>query len=115
MFCKRKATAWPYSQGVTHLNRYPDAMRFASNSYFFFFLAVFLDFFFFAFFAMFPSVIPKVGSMQVDNSTCMHSDYTTIVKLILRASKKVNGRRARRPSASEGRKFCRVSADQMIE
>lgn len=66
-------------------------MRFASNSYFFFFLAVFLDFFFFAFFAMFPSVIPKVGSMHIDNSTCMHSDYTTIVKLILRASKKVNG------------------------
>jgi hypothetical protein len=80
----RKVAAWSYSQGATHLNRYPDTMRFASNSYFFFFLPVFLDFFF-AFFAMLPSVIPKVGSMQVDNSTCMHSDYTTIGKLILRA------------------------------
>jgi hypothetical protein len=35
------------------------------NDYFFFFLAVF--FAFFAFLAMLPSVIPKVGSMQVDN------------------------------------------------
>ena len=38
------------------------------NGYFFFFLAVFFAFFaFFAFLAMLPSVIPKVGSMQVDN------------------------------------------------
>src|SRR3954449_4854640 len=42
-------------------------MRPASNDYFFFFFPVFLAFFaFFAFFAMLPSVIPKVGSMQVD-------------------------------------------------
>jgi hypothetical protein len=34
----------------------------SSNGYFFFFLAVF-----FAFFAMSPSAIPKIGSMQVDN------------------------------------------------
>jgi hypothetical protein len=40
-------------------------MRFSSNGYFFFFLAAF--FAFFAFLAMLPSVIPKVGSMQVDN------------------------------------------------
>jgi hypothetical protein len=39
-------------------------MRFSLNGYFFFFLAVF--FAFLAFLAMFPSVIPKVGSMQVD-------------------------------------------------
>jgi hypothetical protein len=31
--------------------------------------------------------------MQV-TSTCMHSKYTTIAKLILNASKKVNNRRA---------------------
>jgi hypothetical protein len=38
------------------------------NDYFFFFLAAFFAFFaFFAFLAMLPSVIPKVGSMQVDN------------------------------------------------
>jgi hypothetical protein len=38
------------------------------NGYFFFFLVVFFAFFaFFAFLAMLPSVIPKVGSMQVDN------------------------------------------------
>jgi hypothetical protein len=43
-------------------------MRFLSNGYFFFFLAVFFAFFaFFAFLAMLPSVIPKVGSVQVDN------------------------------------------------
>jgi hypothetical protein len=38
------------------------------NGYFFFFLATFFAFFaFFAFLAMLPSVIPKVGSMQVNN------------------------------------------------
>jgi hypothetical protein len=43
-------------------------MRFSSNGYFFFFLVVFFAFFaFFAFLAMLPSVIPKVGSVQVDN------------------------------------------------
>src|ERR1700730_18166987 len=74
--------------------RYPNAMRFSSNGYFFFFLAVFFAFFaFFAFLAMLPSVIPKVGLMQVI-STCMHLKYTTIAKLILNASNKVNERRA---------------------
>ena len=38
-------------------------MTFSSNGYFFFFLAVF--FAFFAFLAMLPSVIPKIGLMQV--------------------------------------------------
>jgi hypothetical protein len=43
-------------------------MGFSSNGYFFFFLAVFFAFFaFFAFLAMLPSVIPKVGSVQVEN------------------------------------------------
>jgi len=38
------------------------------NDYFFFFLAAFFAFFaFFAFLAMLPSVIPKVGSMQVES------------------------------------------------
>jgi hypothetical protein len=69
-------------------------MTFSSNGYFFFVLAVFFAFFaFFAFLAMLPSVIPKVGLMQVI-STCMHSKYTTIAKLKLKASKKVNDRRA---------------------
>lgn len=36
---------------------------------------------------------PKVGLMQVI-STCMHSKYITIEKLILNASKKVNDHRA---------------------
>jgi hypothetical protein len=55
------------AKGVTDLRRYPDAMRFSSNGYFFFFLAAFFAFFaFFAFLAMLPSVVPKVGSMQVD-------------------------------------------------
>src|ERR1700693_3966551 len=74
--------------------RYPGAMTFSSNGYFFFFLAVFFAFFaFFAFLAILSSVIPKVGLMQVI-STCMHLKYTTIAKLILNASKKVNDRRA---------------------
>jgi hypothetical protein len=69
-------------------------MRFSSNAYFFFFLAVFFAFFaFFAFLAMLPSVIPKLVHASRP-STCMHSTYTTIAKLILRVSKKVNDRRA---------------------
>jgi hypothetical protein len=53
--------------GLTDLG-HPDDMMFSSNGYFFFFLAVFFAFFaFFAFLAMLPSVIPKVGSMQVDH------------------------------------------------
>jgi hypothetical protein len=46
--------------------RFPDTMRFSSNGYFFFFFVFFAFFAFFAFLAMLPSVIPKVGSMQVD-------------------------------------------------
>ena len=53
-------------------------MRFSLNVYFFFLVDVFFAVFFaafaafavffafFAFLAMFPSVIPKVGSMQID-------------------------------------------------
>ena len=43
----------------------------SSNGYFFFFLAFFAFFAFFAFLAMLPSVVPEVGSMQVDID--MHS------------------------------------------
>ena len=43
-------------------------VRFLSNDYFFFFLAVFFAFAFFAFLAILPSVVPKkVDSMQVDH------------------------------------------------
>ena len=63
----------------------------SSNDYFFFFLAVFLAVFFafFAFLAMLPSIIPKVVSMQADHRhACIQS--TPILKLIPRASKRVN-------------------------
>jgi hypothetical protein len=64
---------------------------FSSNGYFFFFLAVFFAFFaFFAFLAMLPSVIPKSWLNASRPSTCIHSEYTTIAKWILHASKKVN-------------------------
>jgi hypothetical protein len=39
-------------------------MEFSSNAYFFFFLAVFFALAFFAFLAMLPSVIPKVGQCK---------------------------------------------------
>jgi hypothetical protein len=73
----------------------PDAMKLSSNRYFFFFLAVFLAVFFafFAFLAMLPSVIPKSWFNAGRVSTCTNSEYTTITKLILRASKRVNDRR----------------------
>ena len=74
-----------------HIRHYPDAMRFSSNGYFFFFLAVFF-FAFFAFLAMLPSVIPKVGSVQVDNRHAYIQATPQIAKLILRASKRVNDR-----------------------
>jgi hypothetical protein len=76
-------------------------MRFSLNVYFFFLLDVFFAVFFaafavffafFAFLAMFPSVIPKVWLNANRHSTCIHSDYTIIAKLIPRASKRVNGR-----------------------
>jgi hypothetical protein len=57
--------------------------------YFFFFLPVFF-FAFFAFLAMLPSTIPKLVQCK-STSTCRNTEYTTIAKLILRASKKVNG------------------------
>lgn len=58
----------------------------------YFFLLAFFAFFafaFFAFLAMLPSS-PKVGSMQVEHRRACLSKYTTIKKLILRASNKVN-------------------------
>jgi hypothetical protein len=60
-----------------------------SNSYFFFFLADFFFFAFFAFLAMLPSVTPKLAQCK-PTSTCINSEYTTISKLILSASNKVN-------------------------
>jgi hypothetical protein len=51
----------PIHSSPTDLGRYPDAMRFSSNGYFFFFLAAFVAFAFLAFLAMLPSVIPKGG------------------------------------------------------
>ena len=62
-----------------------------SNSYFFFFLADFFFFAFFAFLAMLPSVTPKLAQCK-STSTCIHSEYTTISKLIPSASNKVNDR-----------------------
>jgi hypothetical protein len=65
IICRRKLPPVRAAKVVTDLRRYPDAMKFSLNGYFFFFLAVF--FAFFAFLAMLPSVIPKVGSVEVDN------------------------------------------------
>lgn len=63
-----------------------------SNGYFFFFLVVFFAFFaFFAFLAMVPSVVPKSWFDANRRSMCIGSAYTIIAKLILRASKRVNG------------------------
>ena len=57
----------------------------------YFFTALFAFFFaFFAFLAMLPSAIPKLVQCK-STSTCINTEYTTITKLILRASKKVNG------------------------
>jgi hypothetical protein len=63
-----------------------------AEGYFFFFLpAFFVAFFaFFAFLAMLPSATPKLVQCK-STSTCINIRYTTIAKLILRASKKVNG------------------------
>ena len=62
---KVEVTTCPRCEGAAG-RRYPDAVTFSSDNYFFFFLAVFFAFFaFFAFLAMLPSVIPKVGLMQV--------------------------------------------------
>jgi hypothetical protein len=69
------------------LRRYPGAMRFSSNGYFFFCLAA-------AFLAMLPSVAPKSWFTASRQSKCMNLDYATIAKLILCASKKVNDRHA---------------------
>jgi hypothetical protein len=63
-----KAAACPGCEERNGLQMLSGPMGFLSNGYFFFFLVVFFAFFaFFAFLAMLPSVIPKVGSMQVDH------------------------------------------------
>src|ERR1700730_15719162 len=70
---RAEAATCPCCEGAAGFRRYPDAIKFSSNGYFFFFFVVFFAFFaFFAFLAMLPSVIPKVGLMQVV-STCTHS------------------------------------------
>lgn len=63
------------------------------DGYFFFFLpVVFFAFFaFFAFLATLPSAIPRIWFNASRPSTCINTEYTTIAKLILRDSKKVNG------------------------
>ena len=67
----------------------------AERYFFFFFLVVFFAFFaFFAFLAMLPSVVPKKVASCKSTSTCMHSEYTMIAKLISHTSKKVNERHA---------------------
>jgi hypothetical protein len=75
-------------------------------------LADFFAFFaFFAFLAMLPSVIPKLAQCK-PISTCIHSNYTTIAKLILRASKKVNARHRRdlRPRTKPSRAADRATS-----
>jgi hypothetical protein len=64
------------------------------EGYFFFFLPVafFAFFAFFAFLATLPSMIPRLIQCK-STSTCINIEYTTIAKLILRGSKKVNGGR----------------------
>jgi len=65
-------------------------VRSTFRGYFAFFLAVFFAFFaFFAFLAMLPS-IPKLVQCKSSTDVQMIA-YTTIAKLILRASNKVNG------------------------
>ena len=59
------------------------------EGYFFFFLPVFF-FAFFAFLAISPSAIQVLVQCK-STSTCTNTEYTTIAKLILRASNKVNG------------------------
>ena len=95
---------------LADLRLYPDA-SFLLNRYFFFFLAVFLAVFFafFAFLAMLPSVIPKVASMQVGYRRALNSQYTTIAKLILRPSKRVNDRHTVTTWTTPSRETCPVS------
>ncbi len=73
IFCRRELPPVRAAKGGTDFRRYPDAMRFSSNDYFFFFLAVFLAVFFafFAFLAILPSVIPKVWFNASRPSTCI--------------------------------------------
>jgi hypothetical protein len=68
---------------------YPKQRNCVGEGYFFFFLPVFF-FAFFAFLAMVPSGVPKLVQCK-STSTCINTKYTTIAKLILRASNKVNG------------------------
>jgi DNA end-binding protein Ku len=59
----------------------------------------FAFFAFFAFLAMLPSATPKLVQCK-STSTCINTEYTTIAKLILCASNKVNGGHTKRLSAN---------------
>jgi hypothetical protein len=85
-----RAAAVLAAKRATNVRCYPDPTKFPLRGYFFFFFADFF-FAFFAFLAMLPSVIPKSSLDASRESTCMRLDYTTIAKLILLASNKVNG------------------------
>jgi hypothetical protein len=62
---------------------------------YFFFLPVFF-FAFFAFLAMLPSATPKLVQCK-STSTCIDLEYTTIAKLTVHASKKVDAGHIKRP------------------
>ncbi len=80
------------------LRRYPDAMRFSSNGYFFFFLAAF--FAFFAFLAMLPSVGPQ-KLVQCKSTIEMHEfrlrNNCKIDTLRFEEDKRPSGHRDLRP------------------
>lgn len=59
------------------------------DCYFFLPVVFFVFFAFFAFLAMLPSAIPRMVQCK-STLTCINTEYTTIAKLIGRASKKVN-------------------------
>jgi hypothetical protein len=68
LFCWRKLPPIRAAKGRNGPPTLSGCHEIFVERYFLFFLAVFFVFFaFFAFFAMFASVVPKVGSMQVDN------------------------------------------------
>jgi len=78
------------AKGGTDFRRYPDAMRFSSNDYFFFFLAVFLGCLALPLRFLGHIALRDPKSLVQCKSTIdmHHSEYTTITKLILRASRR---------------------------
>jgi hypothetical protein len=90
IFCWQELPSVHAAKRATDFRCYPDPTKFPLRGYFFFFFADFF-FAFFAFLAMLPSVIPKSSLDASRESTCICLDYTTIAKLILLASNRVNG------------------------